>query len=87
MFIFSDNEQLKKEFKKIVIDENLTMQEVAKRCDLSPQILQNRFSNSRVALTDLKKFLDAIGYELQIDFVKKWLMNNYAKSMNVYAVI
>ena len=71
MFIFSDNEQLKKEFKKIVIDENLTMQEVAKRCDLSPQILQNRFSNSRVALTDLKKFLDAIGYELQIDFVKK----------------
>lgn len=71
MFIFSDNEQLKKEFKKIVIDENLTMQEVAKRCDLSPQILQNRFSNSRVALTDLKKFLDSIGYELQIDFVKK----------------
>ena len=71
MFIFSDNEQLKKEFKKIVIDENLTMQEVAKRCNLSPQILQNRFSNSRVALTDLKKFLDAIGYELQIDFVKK----------------
>lgn len=71
MFIFSDNEQLKKEFKKIVIDENLTMQEVAKRCELSPQILQNRFSNSRVALTDLKKFLDVIGYELQIDFVKK----------------
>ena len=71
MFVFSDNNQLKKEFKKIVIDENLTMQEVAKRCGLSPQILQNRFSNSRIAFTDLKKFLDVIGYKMQIEFIKQ----------------
>lgn len=71
MFIFSENEQLKKEFKKIVIDEGLTMVEVAKRCNLTPQILNNRFNNSRVSFNDLKMFLDAMGYEMQIEFIKK----------------
>lgn len=71
MFIFSDNKQLKKEFKKIVIDEGLTMAEIASRCNISPQILNNRFNNSRIALTDLYMFLDCCGYDLQIDFVKR----------------
>ena len=71
MFIFSENEQIKKEFKKIVIDEGLTMVEVANRCDLIPQQLNNKFNNNRIAFTDLKQFLNSIGYELQIEFVKK----------------
>lgn len=71
MFIFSDNEQLKKEFKKIVIDEGLTMAEIAKRCDLIPQQLNNRFNNSRVSFNDLKTFLDAMGYKMQIEFIKE----------------
>lgn len=73
MFIFSENEQIKKEFKKIVIDEGLTMAEIAKRCDLIPQQLNNKFNNNRIAFTDLKQFLNTIDYELQIEFVKKEL--------------
>jgi predicted transcriptional regulator len=73
MFIFSENEQIKKEFKKIVIDEGLTMVEVANRCDLIPQQLNNKFNNNRIAFTDLKQFLNSIGYELQIEFIKKEL--------------
>lgn len=73
MFIFSENEQIKKEFKKIVIDEGLTMAEIAKRCDLIPQQLNNKFNNNRIAFTDLKQFLNSIGYELQIEFIKKEL--------------
>ena len=73
MFIFSENEQIKKEFKKIVIDEGLTMVEVANRCDLIPQQLNNKFNNNRIAFTDLKQFLNSIGYELQINFIKKQL--------------
>ena len=73
MFIFSENEQIKKEFKKIVIDEGLTMAEIAKRCDLIPQQLNNKFNNNRIAFTDLKQFLNSIDYELQIEFVKKEL--------------
>lgn len=71
MFIFSENEQIKKEFKKIVIDEGLTMVEVANRCDLIPQQLNNKFNNNRIAFTDLKQFLNSIGYELQIEFIKR----------------
>lgn len=71
MFIFSENEQIKKEFKKIVIDEGLTMVEVANRCNLIPQQLNNKFNNNRIAFTDLKQFLNSIGYELQIEFIKK----------------
>lgn len=73
MFIFSENEQIKKEFKKIVIDEGLTMVEVANRCDLIPQQLNNKFNNNRIAFSDLKQFLNSIGYELQIEFIKKEL--------------
>ena len=71
MFIFSENEQIKKEFKDVVINEGLTMVEVAKRCDLVPQQLNNKFNNNRIAFTDLKRFLNSIGYELQIEFIKK----------------
>ena len=71
MFIFSDNEQLKKEFKKIVIDEGLSMVEISKRLDILPQQLNNKFNNSRISFNDLKMFLNACGYDLQVDFIKK----------------
>ena len=71
MFIYEDNKQLKQEYKKILIENNITMTEVAKRMDILPQQLNNKFNNSRVSFADLKQWLNLIGYELQIDFVKK----------------
>lgn len=70
-FIYTDNKQLKNEFKKLTIDNNITMSEVASRCKLIPQQLNNRFNNSRIAFSDLKKYLNSIGYDLEINFVKK----------------
>lgn len=70
-FIFQDNKQVKNEFKKLTIDNNVTMSEVAGKCGLIPQQLNNRFNNNRLAFSDLKQYLDSIGYELQIDFIKK----------------
>lgn len=70
-FIYTNNKELKKEFKKLVIDNNITMSEVAKRCDMIPQQLNNRFGNNRLAFTDIKQYLDSIGYNLVIDFVPK----------------
>lgn len=71
MFVFENNKQLKNEFKKVIIDQNLTLTEVAKRCDLIPQQLNNRLNNNRISFNDLKTFLNAAGYDLIIDFVKK----------------
>lgn len=69
MFVYTDNKQVKNEFKKIAIDENITMSMVANRLGIVPQQLNNKFNNSRLALSDLSEWLHCIGYELQIDFV------------------
>ncbi len=71
MFMYVDNQQIKEEFKKLAIEEKITMAEIAKRCDMIPQELNNRFSNKRIAFSDLKLFLNACGYDLKIEFVKK----------------
>lgn len=70
MFKYEDNKQVKNEFKKIVIDEDITMSEVAERLEIVPQQLNNKFNNSRLALSDLKEWLAIIGYELELNFKK-----------------
>lgn len=70
MFTYENNRQVKNEFKKIVIDENITMKEVADRLEVLPQQLNNRFNNNRLALSDLKEWLAVIDYELEINFRK-----------------
>lgn len=71
MFKYENNKQVKNEFKKMAIDCNMTMAEVAKKCDIIPQQLNNRFNNSRLALSDLAVWCDALGCDLIIDFVKR----------------
>lgn len=71
MFRYNDNKQVKNEFKKIVIDENSTMTVVANGLGIVPQQLNNKFNNNRLALSDLKEWLDILGYDLMIDFVKR----------------
>ena len=45
------------------------MSMVADRLGIVPQQLNNKFNNSRLALSDLNEWLHCIGYELHIDFV------------------
>ena len=63
MFKYTDNKQVKNEFK------NITMSMVADRLGIVPQQLNNKFNNSRLALSDLNEWLHCIGYELYINFV------------------
>ena len=68
MFVYTDNKQVKNEFKKLTIDNNITMSMVANRLGIVPQQINNKFNNSRLALSDLNELLHCIGYELHIDF-------------------
>lgn len=36
MFVYEDNKQVKKEFKKMAIDCNMTMTDVASKCNMIP---------------------------------------------------
>lgn len=71
MFIYNDNKQVKTEYKKVLLDEGISMTDVARKLDMIPQQLNNKFNNTRLAFSDIEKFLDAIGYDLSIDFVKR----------------
>ena len=41
MFTYIDNEQLKKELKKLVIDSGMTQKEVAEKMEVKPQQYNN----------------------------------------------
>lgn len=71
MFVYKDNKQVKNEFKKVAIDYNMTMSDIAKKCNLIPQQLNNRFNNSRLALSDLKMWCNAMDCDLIIDIKKR----------------
>lgn len=68
MFIYTDNEHLKRELKKIVIDSGLTQKEVAERMECKPQQYTNIVNKENLAFRDVKRIANAIGLELCIDF-------------------
>ena len=68
MFIYEDNDQLKKELKKLVIDSGLTQKEVAEKMEVKPQQYTNIVNKENLAFRDVKRIAAVCGYELQIDF-------------------
>lgn len=71
MFKYTDNEGLKKEFKKVAIDRNMSMTEIAKNMDMIPQDLSNRFARKKISFEDFAKWCDAMDCDLVIDIVKR----------------
>ena len=69
MFTYIDNEQLKRELKKLVIDSGMTQKEVAEKMEVKPQQYTNIVNKENLAFRDVKKIAITCGYELQIDFV------------------
>ena len=69
MFIYENNEQLKRELKKIVIDSGLSQKEVAERMECKPQQYTNIVNKENLAFRDVKRIANAIGLDVKIDFV------------------
>ena len=69
MFIYKDNDQLKKELKKLVIDSGMTQKEVAEKMEVKPQQYTNIVNKENLAFRDVKRIAIACGYELHIDFI------------------
>ena len=69
MFIYKDNDQLKKELKKLVIDSGMTQKEVAEKMEVKPQQYTNIVNKENLAFRDVKRIAIACGYDLQIDFI------------------
>ena len=69
MFIYENNDQLKKELKKLVIDSGMTQKEVAEKMEVKPQQYTNIVNKENLAFRDVKRIAMACGYELHIDFM------------------
>ena len=69
MFTYEDNDQLKKELKKLVIDSGMTQKEVAEKMEVKPQQYTNIVNKENLAFRDVKRIADACGYELRVDFI------------------
>ena len=69
MIYNGDNAEIKKELRKILLDENLS--EIANRLNISRMQLNHLFNKVNFSFTDLYKMLQSIGYDLEIDFIKK----------------
>ena len=69
MFIYENNDQLKKELKKLVIDSGLTQKEVSEKMGVKPQQYTNIVNKENLAFRDVKRIAIACGYELHIEFM------------------
>ena len=68
MFTYDDNEQLKKELKKIIIDSGLSQKEVALKMGCKPQQYTNIVNKANLAFKDVRRIANAIGLDLCISF-------------------
>lgn len=69
MFTYTDNEQLKRELKKIVIDCGTTNKAIAGKMEMTPQTYQHLINKKNFSFADMKRIADAAGFRLMIDFV------------------
>ena len=69
--IYRDSEQLKKEFKKLLIDKGIKQQYIADQLGISKQGLNLLLNKKHITCDDLKKLLNVLGYELDINFKEK----------------
>nr|DAJ82180.1 MAG TPA: Regulatory protein [Caudoviricetes sp.] len=62
---------IEKTIRKIMIDESVTVTELAKRIDNSTSNLSNKLRRNNLYTSDLEKIAEALGYDLKIEFIKK----------------
>ena len=60
-----------KEIKKIMIDEEISIVELAKRLDTSQPNLSAKFKRNNFSVNEMKDIANKLGYELEIKFIKK----------------
>ena len=71
MIQYTDNIELKKELKKIVIENDYTQKEIAESLGMLPQTYNTLINKKNFSFADMKKILDVMDLDLYIDFRKR----------------
>lgn len=69
MFTYTDNEQLKKELKKCIIDNGFTAKKICDELEILPQTYQTLINKKNFSFSDMKRILDCMNVELHVEFV------------------
>lgn len=59
-----------KEIKKMLIDEDITQNDLAERIETSQQNLNAKLKRNNFSIKEMQQIADALGYELRIEFIK-----------------
>ena len=62
---------IEKEIRKILLDEDIEIKELARRLNTSQQNMSAKLKRNNFTTKDIEKILDVLGYELKIQFIKK----------------
>ena len=66
---YSSKEQLVIEFKKLLLDNQISQREVAQRLNITPQALNQIMNKQNFGFDDMQKLLSAINYDMLVDFI------------------
>ena len=62
---------IEKEIRKILLDEDIEIKELASRLNTSQQNISAKLKRNNFTTKDIEKILNVLGYELKIEFIKK----------------
>lgn len=68
---YEKKEQLIIEFKKILLDKNISQREVAQHLGITPQALTKMLNKQNFSFDDMQKLLQVVGYDMNINFTSK----------------
>ena len=66
---YSSKEQLVIEFKKLLLDNQISQREVAQRLNITPQALNKIMNKQNFGFDDMQKLLSAINYTMLFEFI------------------
>lgn len=66
---YTSKEQLIIEFKKLLLEKQISQKEVAERLGITPQSFTKIINKQNFSFDDMKKLLNAIGYDMEVTFV------------------
>lgn len=62
---------IEKEIKKILIEKDMLLKDLAEKLGVSYQNLYKKMQRNNFRISELEEILNALGYDLELKFIKK----------------
>lgn len=66
---YTSKEQLIIEFKKLLLDKQISQREIALKLNITPQALTKIINKQNFSFDDMEKLLNAVNYDMDVQFI------------------